>query len=213
VGDGSSVILLDQGSRPTLRHPGARGRLAGPRARGDAFAGGITGPTQAEAIRILAEEHGTVAELIARLRPHDFTRPATIGGGDWSAKDLLGHLTSWEEHALVALAAWRRGEPAPIQRALRTPGLNATNAEAVEADRKRSPQEVRTRFDEVHARLVDEIRAMTSAKWEAPPRPRSRRSLGVVLGGIVGSPAGEFAHASAHLPDLRAFVGTVEDRV
>jgi hypothetical protein len=44
------------------------------------------------------------------LNRDDFVRSATITGGYWSAKDLVGHLTSWEEHALGALAAWRRGE-------------------------------------------------------------------------------------------------------
>ncbi len=168
--------------------------------------GGPTEPTRQAAIDILAEGHEAVAGLIARLGQGDFARPATIGGGDWSAKDLVGHLTSWEEHALEALAAWRRGEPAPIQRALRTPGLNPVNAENVALDRQRSTEEVLARFDEAHRRLVDEIQALPQATWDAPPTTRSRRPLGVVLGGIVGGPAGEFAHASAHLPDLRAFV-------
>lgn len=163
-------------------------------------------------MEILAHGHEAVAGLIARLGPNEFARPATIGGGDWSAKDLVGHLTSWEEHALEALAAWRRGEPAPIQRALRTPGLNAVNAENVALDQRRSPEQVRARFDEVYGRLVDEIRALPQATWDEPPTTRSRRPLGVVLGGIVGGPDGEFAHASAHLPDLRAFVDLARAR-
>ena len=144
-----------------------------------------------------------------RLRDEDFTRPATIGGGDWSARDLLGHLTSWEEHALEALRAWRDGEPAPVQRALRMVGLNAVNAETVAADRGRSSATVRRRFDSVHRRLVAEIRSMSDATWDAPPTTRSRRSLGHVLGGIVGGPGGPFAHASSHLAHLRAYVESV----
>ncbi len=144
-----------------------------------------------------------------RLRNEDFARPATIGGGDWSAKDLLGHLTSWEEHALEALKAWRGGEPAPIQRALRVLGLNGVNAEAVAADRSRSAATVRRRFDDIHRRLVAAIRSMPDATWDAPPTTRSRRSLGHVVGGIIGGPAGPFTHASAHLPHLRAYVESV----
>jgi hypothetical protein len=146
---------------------------------------------------------------VERLRDEDFERRATIGGGDWSAKDLLGHLTSWEEHALEALRAWRRGEPAPIQRALRVHGLNAVNAESVAADRDRSSATVRRRFDHVHRRLVTEIRSTSEATWDASPTTRSRRSLGQVLGGIVGGPAGPFAHGSSHLPHLRAYVESV----
>jgi len=166
--------------------------------------------SQQEALRILEQEHRSVRDLIGPLSPADFERPATIGGGDWSAKDLLGHLTSWEQHALDGLDAWGRGEPAPVQRALRDRGLNAVNTEAVAAGRSRSPSSVRARFEDVHSRLVNEIRALPPEDWEAPPTPRSRRSLRHVLGGIVGGPAGPFAHASAHLSDLRAFVESVE---
>ncbi len=79
-------------------------------------------PSRPQALRVLGEDHESVRELVERLGSDDLARPATIGGGDWSAKDLLGHLTSWEEHALEALAAWRRGESAPIQWALRIQG-------------------------------------------------------------------------------------------
>ena len=165
--------------------------------------------SQARALRTLEEEHESVRELAERLRDEDFARRATIGAGDWSAKDLLGHLTSWEEHALEALKAWRRRESAPIQRALRVYGLNAVNAESVAADRDRSSATIRRRFDYVHRRLVAEIRSMPDPTWDAPPTTRSRRSLGHVLGGIVGGPGGPFAHGSSHLPHLRAYVESV----
>jgi Mycothiol maleylpyruvate isomerase N-terminal domain len=166
-------------------------------------------PSKTEAIAILERDHRSVGDLMARVGPDDFTRPATIGGGDWAAKDLMGHLTSWEEHAILALEAWDAGEPAPVQRALRIDGLNAVNASSVAEDRTRSADAVRERFEVVHRRLLEAIHAIPDADWERPPTPRSRRSLGLVLGGIVGGPAGPFAHASAHLPDLGAFVDVV----
>jgi hypothetical protein len=110
------------------------------------------------------------------------------------------------------LEAWRRGEPSPVQRALRARGLNAVNAETVAADRGRSSATVRRRFDEIHRRLVTEIRSMPDATWDAPPTSRSRRSLGHVLGGIVGGPGGPFTHASSHLTHLRAYVELVTGR-
>jgi hypothetical protein len=83
------------------------------------------------------------------------------------------------------------------------------NADAVAADRERSADTVRSRFDDVHRRLVAAIRSLPQAIWDAPPTTRSRRSLGHVVGGIVGGPAGPFAHASAHLPHLQAYVESV----
>ncbi len=167
--------------------------------------------SQVRALRTLEEEHESVRELVEQLRDEDFEHSSTIGGGDWSAKDLLGHLTSWEEHALEALRAWREGEPAPIQRALRIVGLNAVNAEAVAADRGRSSTTIRRRFDDIHRHLVAEISSMPDSTWDAPPTTRSQRSLGHVLGGIVGGPGGPFAHASSHLPHLRAYMELVSD--
>ncbi|MGH2650097.1 MAG: DinB family protein [Actinomycetota bacterium] len=161
------------------------------------------------ALRILETEHHAISELIGRLGPDEFTRPATIGDADWSARDLLSHLTSWDQHALDALDAWGRGQPAPVQRPLRAKGLNALNAETLAADRHRSPSSVRERYDEVHGWLVSEIRAVSAAAWRSPPTARARRPLGDVLGGILSGPDGLFAHASAHLSDLRAFVKSV----
>jgi hypothetical protein len=85
------------------------------------------------------------------------------------------------------------------------------NAENVAADRDRSSATVRRRFDDVHRRLVAEIRSMPDDTWDGPPTTRSSRSLGRVLGGIVGGPAGPFTHASSHLPHLRAYVESVTD--
>jgi Mycothiol maleylpyruvate isomerase N-terminal domain len=165
-------------------------------------------PTRERAIRILDEGHREVARLAARLSPADVRRPATMGGGDWSVKDLLGHLTSWDEHALGALAAWRRGQPAPIQRALRGKGLNAVNAAAIAADRRRTAPDVLRRFDEIHRRLIREIRAVPARAWSVPPTARARRPLGEALGRVLGGPDGYFAHAQAHAGDLRAYVRT-----
>jgi hypothetical protein len=195
-----------------IRCPKGRGGSTPPsRTSGIPNEGDHTTPSRSPALRTLEEGHESVRELAERLRDEDFERRATIGTGDWSAKDLLGHLTSWEEHALDALNAWRRGEPAPVQRELRTHGLNAVNAENVAADRDRSSAAVRRRFDDIHRHLVTEIRSMPEATWDAPPTTRSRRPLGHVLGGIVGGPGGPFTHASAHLAHLRAYVESVTD--
>jgi hypothetical protein len=68
---------------------------------------------RAEAIGRLREQRATTLALIDELSSRARTTPG-LGGGEWSAKDLLGHLESWERHALDALAAWGRDEPAPI---------------------------------------------------------------------------------------------------
>jgi Mycothiol maleylpyruvate isomerase N-terminal domain len=158
------------------------------------------------AIAILEEGHRSVRALVARLTMAELERPGTIGGGDWSARDLVGHLTAWEEHALAALDAWRAGRGAPIQRALREQGLNAVNAATAAADRRRASGEVLRRSDAIHGRLIEALGAIPDATWREPPTRRSRRPLGEVVGSILGGPAGPFSHAAAHLPDLERYV-------
>ena len=70
-------------------------------------------PSLRAALRILRESRERTLELLERVPRGGFTRPG-LGGGEWSPKDLVGHLSSWEEYALDALAAWERGARAPI---------------------------------------------------------------------------------------------------
>ncbi len=166
-------------------------------------------PDARDAVAILDEGQAVTRSLIDRLTTAQLERPATIGGGDWSARDLLGHLTSWEAHALDALEAWREGRTAPVLRELRTIGLTAINARTAEADRRRSTAEVVARSDEIHRLLVEAIQALGEATWSEPPTPRSRRSTGAVLGSILGGPGGHFRHAWAHLSDLERYSTSV----
>ena len=46
------------------------------------------------------------------LSDEEMTRPAVAG--DWSAKDVLSHVTSWEEFALPDLARLARGDVATL---------------------------------------------------------------------------------------------------
>ena len=161
-------------------------------------------PTKTEAIARLRDGHDRVGRAVDRLSPDDLDRPG-LGGKTWSPKDLLGHLTSWEEYALAALGAWRQRSPAPIDVALRTKGLNEVNAEAVTAKAQRPAADVRQDFEAVHDELLGAIRAIADEAWILPATPRMRRPLAEKIGAILGGPGGWFRHAEAHLPDIEAF--------
>jgi hypothetical protein len=160
---------------------------------------------KADALAALAREHDEVTGLVDRLAPGDAVRPG-LGGGEWSPKDLLGHLTSWEEYALAAMGAWLDGRTAPIDQALRSKGLTAVNREAVARKAGRPYPAVRGAFDEVHRALLDALKTISPERWDAPATTRSKRSLGERIGGVLGGAGGGYHHAASHLPDLRAFV-------
>ena len=161
-------------------------------------------PTRAQAIRLLEQDRARTTELIERLPRRALMTPG-LGGGEWSPKDLIGHLASWEEYALDALAAWELGERAPID-GLFFVGTNQINRQNVERKASWSLARVRREAEGAHEELIEALQNLTDARWRKPATPRGRRPLGRRLGGILGGPAGPFRHDAAHHPSLAAFV-------
>lgn len=167
----------------------------------------MTEPSRDAAVRILEEGREEVLSLIERLSDDDFIRPATIGGGDWSAKDLLGHLTFWKENALRSLAEWRAGETYTLVDAYaQDDGVDALNAADHAAKAEMSASDIRTLAASVHAELIFALSGISDEEWG---RPVSDDTWGEELGSILGGPTGLFDHASAHLEDLETFVGSL----
>ncbi len=173
-------------------------------------------PSTVVALATLEEGHSEIESLLARLSADEMIRPATIGG-DWSAKDLLGHIAFWEELALETVAAWPTYQQPSV---LATFGggsatVDAANARNQEITARQSLAEVRERAGATHARLLTAIRRLSAAEWRARPSfptPRPKDTLASSLGAVLGAPRRPFGHAFAHLDDLRTYVESVSDR-
>jgi hypothetical protein len=161
--------------------------------------------TRADAMRHLEEERREVLALLERLPPRARTTRG-LGGGEWSPKDLLGHLESWEEHALSAIDAWSRGDRAPIDAELSAKGVDGVNARTFEEKTGRTYARQLASAERTRERLLDAIGSMSDERWTSPATTRARKPLGHRVGGILGGPNGHFRHDDAHLPTLRAFV-------
>ena len=109
--------------------------------------------TRDEALATLGDGQTSLESLLARLLDDELARPATIGGGDWSAKDLLGHVAFWEELAIQALEAIRAGRPANAEAIFGAgaTGVDAANARNQEHTAAQSLAVVRLRATSVHA--------------------------------------------------------------
>ncbi len=94
---------------------------------------------------------------------------------DWSVKDVLAHVTSWEEEALKHLPLIIAGGTPPRYAA--QGGIDAFNARATEAGRRLSLAEVLRRRDETHARLLDFIRSQPAGTFGGQTRARRRLRL------------------------------------
>jgi hypothetical protein len=161
-----------------------------------------------EAVAVIAGSHREVHALLAGISLDELEEPATIGGGEWSAKDLVGHLTTWEEVALATIDQWRAGQRPAIEDTFAARGGDVLNADEVARKSTGTPEDLLRAFDEVHGRLCERLLGISSAEWTRPGpyeiegRPRT---LGSLIGGVLGSESGEFQHFAAHRSDLRAF--------
>jgi len=162
-------------------------------------------PTRRRVLRTLGEGRARTLDLIEALPKSALVRPG-LGGGEWSPKDLLGHLTSWEEFALDALAAWDAEEPAPIDGLWRSVSTSGINRQNVERKATWSVSKVRRESERIFAELVATIEEMSDARWRGPVTERGRKPLAIRLGGILGGPAGYFRHDETHHPSLFGFV-------
>jgi hypothetical protein len=93
----------------------------------------------------------------------------------WSVKDILNHVTTWEEEALAHLPTIIAGGTPPRYAA--QGGIDAFNARATQAGRRRSLAEVLSRRDEVHARLVAFVRDQPDGTFGGQTRARRRLRL------------------------------------
>lgn len=95
--------------------------------------------------------------------------------GDWSVRDILAHVTIWEEEALAHLPTIIAGGRPPRYAA--QGGIDAFNARMVEGRRRLSLAEVRRQQAETHGRLVDFVRAAPADQFARETRARRRLRL------------------------------------
>ena len=149
-----------------------------------------------------------MAALLSSLSHDDLVRRGTIGGGEWSAKDLVAHLGLWEELALEVLEQWRRGEVLSVEALFAAEGgTDRLNDEGVRRFLDTSWDEVHARFEDLHGRVLAALGGIEDDEWSAPRQgDPAGLGLGERLGSLLGSDEDPYRHGSAHLPDLRAYV-------
>lgn len=93
--------------------------------------------------------------------------------GEWSVKDILAHVTTWETEALTHLPEIAAGMPQQRYKDVYG-GLDAFNALTLAENRERSLDEVRTRFGETHERLLDYLETVPDELLHSRERFRTR---------------------------------------
>lgn len=95
---------------------------------------------------------------------------------DWSVKDILTHVSWWEEEALKHLPYILLGEQPP-RYSVRYGGIDAFNAQMTELKRELSLSEACEQLEETHKRLVDYIQGAPEEQLAADTRFRRRLRL------------------------------------
>jgi len=110
----------------------------------------------------------------AGLSEAQMTEPGVTG--TWSVKDILAHVTTWEEEALKMLPLLREGVTPP-RYADAYGGLNAFNALMSERKRGLSLSEVLAQLDDTHRRLIEYVHSVPDDLLTTETRFRRRLRL------------------------------------
>lgn len=110
---------------------------------------------------------------IAGLSEEELTTPGVVEG--WSVKDILAHVTTWEEEALRYLPVVLDGKRPPRYAAVG--GIDAFNAAMTERKRGLSLSEVLTQMAETHQRLLDYLETVPEEAIRTETRFRHRLRL------------------------------------
>jgi len=112
-------------------------------------------------------------ESYAGLPDARLMEPGVVG--DWSVKDILAHVTTWEEEALQHLPMIIAGGRPPLY--VTFGGIDAFNAHMAEQKREITLSDIRRRLDETHGRLLDFIRNVPAGQFTRESRARRRLRL------------------------------------
>ena len=93
--------------------------------------------------------------------------------GDWSVKDIIAHVTCWEEEALKHLPLIQNGERTPKYADVYG-GIDAFNDLTMEQKKELSLDEVLTQRDETHRRIMDYVQSVPEELYATETRFRKR---------------------------------------
>lgn len=113
-------------------------------------------------------------ESYAGLTDEQLLKPGVTEG--WSVKDILAHVTSWEDETLKHLPTILQGTRPPRYSALYG-GIDAYNMLMTEKKRGLSLSDVMEQLDETHLRLIEYVQSAPEDQLASDTRFRRRLRL------------------------------------
>jgi hypothetical protein len=110
----------------------------------------------------------------AGLSDEELVEPGVVA--DWSVKDIIAHVTSWEEEAIKHLPVILDGKTPP-RYSVTYGGIDAFNARTIGLNRRLSLHEVLQQQEDTHRRLVAYIQSAPEDQLAGETRFRRRIRL------------------------------------
>jgi hypothetical protein len=141
-------------------------------------------------LRTLDRAWASLQESYAGLSDAQLERPGVVG--DWSIKDVLAHVTTWEQEALKYLPLIAAGGRPP-KYSTTEGGIDAFNERMHQQKRSLGLAEVRAEAVRTHEQLVALIRAAPVEQLSGETRWRRRLRIDT------------YAHYAEHAEAIRAW--------
>jgi hypothetical protein len=126
---------------------------------------------KADVINRIEVEHRRLEKNLMSISEDNLQKPGV--NGDWSVKDVLAHLTDWEERFLGWYEAGLRGEvpetPAPGL-SWSWGNLDILNRQVFEKHRHSSLEDVQTAFEKSYQRTLEVVRSIPAEDMIQPRR-------------------------------------------
>ena len=118
----------------------------------------------------MQKEHGKLVDQLAPLSP-EITNQTSETIENWAIKDVLSHVTAWEQMVVCWYRAGLRGELPQLP----APGFNwrqipALNQQIYEAHRLESYETVKQNFDASYAEILSVVHAVDNEDLFTPER-------------------------------------------
>jgi len=130
--------------------------------------------TREQVLKRLNEAWLALKESYAGLPDSQLLEPGATG--KWSVRDILAHITTWEEEALKHLPLILKGGRPP-RYSIKYGGIDAFNALTTKQKAGLALSDVLNQMDEIHTRLIDYVREAPEEQFTRETRFRRRLRL------------------------------------
>lgn len=130
--------------------------------------------TTEQVLQRLAAAWSEFEDSYAGLSEAELLTPGVTGR--WSVRDIIAHVTWWEEEALQHLPLILEGGR-PTRYSVKYGGIDAFNALMTDRRRHLTLHDVLRQHDDVHARLISYVRSAPEELYRTETRFRRRLKL------------------------------------